>query len=117
MNTPIPPVITAYFKAINEAASGAFLACFAEDAIVIDVQREFRGLAAIRKWTAAEVMAGRLSEEIREAREHFGDWIVVAQVDGEFDKTGLPDPLLITHYFAVREGKIATLICLLMRTA
>jgi hypothetical protein len=31
-------------------------------------------------------------------------------MDGDFDKRNLPDELILTHYFSVREGKIATLI-------
>ena len=29
--------------------------------------------------------------------------IVHAVTDGEYDKTGLPDPLVLTYYFTVRE--------------
>jgi len=117
MNESIPSVIAAYLSAINKRDSKAFLACFAEDAIVIDVQREFCGKAAIEAWTAREVMAGKVTEEVREMREHYGDYIVVVEVDGDFDKTGLPDPLLITQHFTLRNDKIVKLICMLMKPA
>jgi hypothetical protein len=31
-------------------------------------------------------------------------------MDGNYDKTGLPDPLVLTHYFTVRDGRIIRLI-------
>ena len=37
--------------------------------------------------------------------EHHGDIIVRAEIDGEFDKTGLPDPLVL-----IDNGKISQLI-------
>jgi hypothetical protein len=33
---------------------------------------------------------------------HYGDVGVHAVMDGDFDKNGLPDPLVLTHYFTVR---------------
>jgi len=117
MKKSVPPTIAACLEAINEADSEAFLACFADDAIVIDVQREFSGKAAIKDWSEHEVMVGNVTEEIVYVREHYGDYIVVAKVDGDFDKTNLPDPLLITNHFTLRDGKIVKLICMLMKPA
>lgn len=117
MKITIPSPIADFIKAINEADSEKFLACFAEDAIVIDVQREFTGKAAIKAWSDHEVMVSNITEEIVDVREHYGDYIVVAKVDGDFDKTGLPDPLLITNLFTLRNEKIVKLICMLMKPA
>jgi hypothetical protein len=36
---------------------------------------------------------------------------VTAKVDGTFDRTGLPDPLVLSHHITVKEGKIAMLRC------
>jgi hypothetical protein len=36
-------------------------------------------------------------------------WCVRCRYDGDYDKTGLPDPLIMTNYFRVRDGKIVTL--------
>ena len=30
-------------------------------------------------------------------------------MDGLYDKTGLPDPLILTHYFTVRDDRIIRL--------
>ena len=46
------------------------------------------------------------------ARRHYGDEIVTFKLDGQYDKTGLPDPLLLTFYFSLHEAKICRLIIL-----
>jgi hypothetical protein len=38
-----------------------------------------------------------------------GRTLVTVKIDGTFDKTGLPDPLLMDHVFEIRDGKIASL--------
>ena len=45
--------------------------------------------------------------------ERDGQTIVTVKIDGTFDRTGLPDPLLMDHYFTVADNKIATLTCCL----
>jgi hypothetical protein len=41
--------------------------------------------------------------------ERQGRTIVTLEVDGTFDRTGLPDPLVMDHDFKLAEGKIAEL--------
>ena len=50
--------------------------------------------------------------EVVRAVDHYGDLIVTAKLDGDYDKTGLPDPLLLTFYFTLGEDKITKLIIL-----
>ena len=38
--------------------------------------------------------------------------VVSAEIDGEYDKTGVPDPLVLTFYFSLRDDKITRLIIL-----
>jgi hypothetical protein len=37
--------------------------------------------------------------EVSEVREHYGDFVVDAKMDGEYETTDLPNPLILTHYF------------------
>jgi ketosteroid isomerase-like protein len=108
----LPPVIAAYVKASNAADTAAFLGVFTDDALVNDVQREFWGKAAIGKWAEHEIFGAKVTMAVVHAVERHGDVIVTAKLDGEYDKTGLPDPLLLTSYFTLRGGKIVTLIIL-----
>ena len=36
-----------------------------------------------------------------------------ATYDGDYDKANLPDPLILTNYFSVRDGKIVSQVTLL----
>ena len=51
--------------------------------------------------------------QVQNAFNQHGDVIVRARVDGDFDKTNLPDPLILTYYFSLRDGLITQLIILL----
>jgi hypothetical protein len=106
----LPPIVAAYVKASNDADSNAFLGVFAVGALVNDIQREFRGEAAIGKWAEREIFGAHVTMEVMRAIDHYGDVILNAKLDGTYDKTGLPDPLILTFYFTVREGKITMLI-------
>jgi ketosteroid isomerase-like protein len=108
----LPPAIAAYVKASNEADSNAFLGVFTDDALVNDIQREFSGKAAIGKWAEREIFGAHVTMEVMRAIDHYGNVIVTARLDGTYDKTGLPDPLILTFYFTIRDGKITMLIIL-----
>jgi hypothetical protein len=55
--------------------------------------------------------------EVVSAVDHYGDLIVTAKLDGNYDKSGLPDPLILTFYFTLRGNKITKLIILLNKPA
>jgi len=112
MATKVPAPVAAYIKGTNDHDIAAFLASFPEDAIVNDIQREFRGKAAIEKWAAREIIGAKVTMEVVRAVDHYGDSIVTAKMDGNYDKTGLPDPLILTFYFTLRGDKITQLIIL-----
>jgi hypothetical protein len=40
-----------------------------------------------------------------------GETVVTTKVDGNFDKTGLPDPVIIKHHIAADGGKIVGSTC------
>ncbi len=44
-----------------------------------------------------------------EVVDHYGDTIVRSRYDGTYDKTNLPDELVMSDYFSVRHGKIVSL--------
>ena len=79
------------------------------DAYVNDARREIGGADAIRRWVEKEMVGDRVTMDVREVLDHHGDTIVRAAYDGEYDKTDLPDPLVMTTYFAVRDGLIVSL--------
>jgi SnoaL-like domain len=106
----LAPVLAGYIAAVNAFDEDAIVATFASDALVNDVHREFWGTEAIRGWVARELVGDRVTVAVTEVLDHHGDTIVRGRYDGNYDKTNLPDELILTSYFTVRDGTIVTLI-------
>ena len=101
--------IASYVNAVNSSSQEDFSASFAADAVVIDVDRELRGFDAITAWAGADIFGAEVHFEVLDVSERQGRTIVTVRVDGTFDRTGLPNPLVMKHEFGVAEGKIADL--------
>jgi hypothetical protein len=110
-------VIDEYVAAVNGFDEDAIVATFADDALVNDVRREFWGKDAIRRWIREEIVGDRVTVEPFEVIEHHGQTILRGRYDGEYDKTNVPDELILTSYFTIRDGRIVTLIIIHNATA
>ena len=86
------------------------MATFADDAYVNDARREFTGRDAIRRWVDREMVGDKITIEVREVLDHYGDTIVRGAYEGTFDRTNLPDEIVLSNYFSVRDGKIVSLV-------
>jgi hypothetical protein len=107
--TALPGVLAEHIRALNAFDGDAIMATFAADALVNDARREIVGADAIRCWVAKEMVGDKVTLEVTEVLEHYGSTIVRARYDGEYDKTNLPDELIMTNYFTVNDGKIVSL--------
>ena len=107
----LPKPVETYIRAINARDADAFQSSFAPDAVVRDVGREIRGIAAIKEWAKHEIFAVNVTLEVMDAVERDGQAIVTMRIDGTFDRTGLPDPLLMDHCFTVDGDRIKALTC------
>jgi hypothetical protein len=107
--TALGPVLAEHLRAVNAFDLDAIVATFAEDALVNDARREFRGIEAIRAWVAKEMVGDHVTLAITKAFDHHGTTVMRAAYDGDYDKTGLPDPLIMTNYVTVQNGKIVSL--------
>ena len=103
----IPQPIAMFVRAINDHDADAFLSTFANDAVVTDVAREFRGAAAIKEWSDREIFDANVTLDVIDVADRDGQTVITAKVDGTFDRTGLPDPLLLDQRFTLDGGKIA----------
>jgi hypothetical protein len=108
----LPPLIAAYVEATNSFDLERLLATFAEDALVNDQLRDYWGKPAIREWAERDIIGERLTMAVTTVVEHYGNFIVTADVDGSFDKRGLPDPLVLAFYFTPHGNRIVQLIIL-----
>ena len=110
-STALAGVVAEHLAAVNAYDEDAIVATFADDALVNDAHREFRGVEAIRRWVAKEMVGDRVTIDVTEVLDHHGVTIVRGRYDGDYDKTNLPPgELILTNYFTVRDGKIITLI-------
>lgn len=107
--TALDPVLVEHLRAVNAFDLEAIVATFAADALVNDARREFWGIDAIRAWVAKEMVGDKVTLDVVEVLTHRDQILVRARYDGEYDKTNLPGELIMTNYFTVRDGKIATL--------
>lgn len=119
MTNPLPAVITAHIDAVNAFDTDAVVATFAPGALLNDNGREFWGSAEIRTLVASEIVGPHVTMDVTDARPidtaHQDLWVVRARYDGEFDKTNLPDPLILTNYFMVHADRVVALIIVLNR--
>jgi len=90
---------------------------FALNAVVKDVGREIRGIAAIKSSANKEIFAVNMTLDVIEVAEGAGQTIVTVKIDDTFDRTGLPDPLLMDHCFTIAADKISVLTCRLAAKA
>jgi hypothetical protein len=113
----LPRVVADYIAAGNAQDFDAWMATFAPDALVNDNRREFAGADAIAAFARKELFGDHVTMAPVGAIERHGDITVHARMDGTYDKTGLPDPLVLSFYFSLRGGLIVQLIIIHNRTA
>jgi hypothetical protein len=113
-NAPValPSLVAAYVEATNSCDLERLLATFAEDALVNDQLRNYWGNPAIREWAKRDIVGQRLTMNVTRVITHYGNFIVTANVDGDYDKRGLPDPLALAFYFTAQSDLIVQLIIL-----
>ena len=103
----LPQPVANFVRAINDQDADRFLFTFTNDAVVTDGAREFRGAAAIKEWSDREIFDVNVTVDVLDVADRDGQTVIIAKVDGAFDKTGLPDPVLLEQRFTVNGGKIA----------
>ena len=111
MTKQMSPTAAVYVRSINDHDRAAFNALFAQSAVVNDNGREFRGSAAIKAWSDREIFDAQVTLAVIDVADRDGDTVVTTKVDGNFDRTGLPDPVIINHHIRAEGGKIVGLTC------
>ncbi len=111
--TELRSVVAEFVAAVNAFDLDRIVATFTSDAYVNDDRREIWGTDAIRAFMAKEFVGDHVTMEVREVLDHYGDVIVRARFDGTYDKTNLPDELVLTSYFGICDGKISSLTVIL----
>lgn len=108
----MPKAVIAFIRATNAFDLSGVLNALADDALVNDQFKSYWGKSAIREWALRDVVGDRLTMYVSSATKHYKCTIVTANVDGEYEKSGLPDPLVLEFFFEVLSDKIIRLIIL-----
>jgi ketosteroid isomerase-like protein len=108
----LPTLVAAYVEASNNFDLERLMSTFAEDALVNDQLRDYWGKLAIREWAKRDIIGERLTMNVTKVINHYDNFIVTANVDGNYDKRGLPDPLVLAFYFTAQSDLIVQLIIL-----
>ena len=101
--------IVAFIEAINDHNTEEFLATLTDTAVITDEGQTYRGIAAIKEWSDEKCIGARVTLKVISVIDRDGKTIVTAELDGNFDKTGLPDPFYMDFHFIVDGDKIAAL--------
>jgi hypothetical protein len=107
-----PASVAAFIRATNSANLLQLLETFADDALVNDQLCEYWGKTAIAAWAAREIIGDELNITVVKILEHYGTTIITANIDGNYDKRGLPEPLVLVFYFSTWGDSIVQLIIL-----
>jgi len=105
----LPQPIEALIRATNNHDTDGFLATLAGDAVITDEGQNYRGITAIKNWSDEKSIGAKVTLEPIDAVNRDGKTVVIFKVDGNFNKTGLPDPFLLDYHFIIDGLKIAAL--------
>ena len=109
MSTELTGTVAEHVAAVNDFDIERIMATFAADAYVNDNHREIWGPDRIRQFFTREFVGDHVTMDVTEVVDHHGDIIVRARYDGTYDKTNLPDELVMTSYFGICDDKITSL--------
>ncbi len=102
----LPAVLEKFIAAVNDHDGEAFIRLFAGDAFVNDAARNFWGTDQIKKWSDKEMIGDKVTMKPDTIMEHYGDYMITALTDGNYDKNLAPDPTYLDYFFTVKDDKI-----------
>src|SRR5947208_816895 len=82
--TSLSPAIVKYIQASNSGDIDAHVACFSNDAIVVDESATHRGVDEIRRWSEKTHVEYQFTIEALGFTEERGATVVTCQVSGAF---------------------------------
>jgi hypothetical protein len=70
------------------------------------------GRPDIREWPKRDIIDESPTMNVTKVINHYLNFMVTANIDGDYDKRGLPDPLVLAFYFTAQSDLIVQLIIL-----
>lgn len=104
MKLPLP--IAQFFEAFISHDADGVVARFADDALVADEGRKYRG-AKIKVWIDKVNTDYKPKAKVISIVRAAGTHVVTAQVSGSFPGS----PIELRYHFTLKKGKITALVC------
>lgn len=106
-NIELPPPIQRYFATKEGEDTAETLACFTEDAKVLDngEDLELKGIAQIREWITGTVAEYKLTSDVKAGEMRGAEIVAAVVVSGDFPGS----PYEFAYRFKLRGDKIAEL--------
>jgi ketosteroid isomerase-like protein len=110
MTVPVPTVVSDYLAASDRGDLDAVVACFTDDAVVLDEDQEWRGQAGIRQWREKVANAYEYTVEVRGAAEQAPvDGVQRHDLNTHLEGNFPGGSVDLTFRFGLRDDRIATL--------
>jgi hypothetical protein len=104
--TDLPQVVLNYIVAANAGNVDEAAACFAEDALVHDENRDHQGFDAVREWIAETTESSKPHNEVLSATTDGDTHHVTSRISGDFPGS----PVELELEFTLANGKISRLV-------
>ncbi len=101
----LPEVILNYIAAANDGRIDDAAACFAQDALVHDENRDHQGFDAVREWIAETTREYQPKNEVLSATPDGETHAVISKISGNFPGS----PVELEFHFVITNGKISRL--------
>jgi len=101
----MPPIIQRYVEANNQHDVKSILACFADNALVHDEGKDFRGKKMIKDWITKTIEKYKFQFKPISVRQDDAEVIVAVEVSGTFDGS----PITLDYHFTIEGDKILSL--------
>lgn len=107
LNLPRP--IEEFVSAINRHFTTDVLETLGENVVITDEGQTYRGIEEARTWCDEKCVAAMVTLKTVDVSKTDVEAIVAFDIDGSFDKSGLPDPFVMDFYFTINDSKIIRL--------
>jgi ketosteroid isomerase-like protein len=105
MTIKLPRIINDYVDASNAHDVKSVVACFADNALVHDEGKDFRGKKVIEDWTTRTIEKYKFQFKPVTFREDNAEVLVAIEVSGTFDGS----PITLDYHFTIEGDKIVSL--------
>jgi ketosteroid isomerase-like protein len=105
MTIKLPRIINAYVDASNAHDVKSVVACFADNALVHDEGKDFRGKKMIEDWITKTIDKYKFQFKPMSIKDDNAGVVVTVQVSGTFDGS----PITLDYRFTIEGDKILSL--------